>query len=84
MPGRIVNMSSASGKIAGPFMGAYCASKFGLEGLSESLRRELRLFGITVIIIGPGAVATPICKEIRGGRDQSLSKHALRGGFGEV
>ena len=59
-PGRIVNISSASGKIAGPFLGAYCASKFGLEGLSESLRRELRLFGIDVIIIGPGAVVTPL------------------------
>ena len=38
----------------------YNASKFALEGLSESLRRELLLFGIDVIVIGPGAVATPI------------------------
>jgi len=59
-PGRIVNISSAGGKIAGPFTGAYSASKFGLEGFSESLRRELMLFGIDVIIIGPGAVVTPI------------------------
>jgi NAD(P)-dependent dehydrogenase (short-subunit alcohol dehydrogenase family) len=59
-PGRIVNISSASGKIAGPFGGAYAASKFGLEGFSESLRRELVLFGIDVILIGPGAVVTPI------------------------
>jgi NAD(P)-dependent dehydrogenase (short-subunit alcohol dehydrogenase family) len=59
-PGRIVNISSASGKIAGPFGGAYAASKFGLEGFSESLRRELMLFGIDVVIIGPGAVVTPI------------------------
>lgn len=59
-PGRIVNISSASGKIAGPFGGAYAASKFGLEGFSESLRRELILFGVDVIIIGPGAVVTPI------------------------
>jgi NAD(P)-dependent dehydrogenase (short-subunit alcohol dehydrogenase family) len=58
--GRIVNISSAGGKIAGPFTGAYSASKFGLEGFSESLRRELMLFGIDVIIIGPGAVVTPI------------------------
>ena len=60
IPGRIVNISSAGGKIAGPFTGAYSASKFGLEGFSESLRRELMLFGIDVIIIGPGAVVTPI------------------------
>ena len=59
-PGRIVNISSAAGKIAGPFTGAYSASKFGLEGFSESLRRELILFGIDVVIIGPGAVVTPI------------------------
>ena len=59
-PGRIVNISSAAGKIAGPFSGAYSASKFGLEGFSESLRRELMLFGIDVVIIGPGAVVTPI------------------------
>src|SRR6202047_3308820 len=59
-PGRIVNISSASGKIAGPFTGAYAASKFGLEGYSDSLRRELILFGIDVIIIRPGAIVTPI------------------------
>jgi NAD(P)-dependent dehydrogenase (short-subunit alcohol dehydrogenase family) len=41
-------------------MGAYNASKFALEGLSESLRRELMMFGIDVIIVAPGNVATPI------------------------
>ena len=59
-PGRIINMSSVSGKIGYPFVGAYAASKHGLEGFSETLRRELMLYGIDVIIIGPGAVATPI------------------------
>jgi NAD(P)-dependent dehydrogenase (short-subunit alcohol dehydrogenase family) len=59
-PGRIVMMSSIGGKNAFPFMGPYSASKFGLEGLSESLRRELMVFGIDVIMIRPGAVATPI------------------------
>ncbi len=59
-PGRIVMMSSIGGKNAFPFMGPYSASKFGLEGLSESLRRELMIFGIDVIMIRPGAVATPI------------------------
>ena len=59
-PGRIVNMGSVGGKIAAPFLGPYAASKFALEGLSESLRRELMLFGIDVIVIGPGVVATPI------------------------
>jgi NAD(P)-dependent dehydrogenase (short-subunit alcohol dehydrogenase family) len=59
-PGRIVNISSTSGRIAGPFTGAYAASKFGLEGYSDSLRRELFLFGIDVIVIRPGAIVTPI------------------------
>jgi NAD(P)-dependent dehydrogenase (short-subunit alcohol dehydrogenase family) len=59
-PGRIVNISSVGGKNGSPFIGAYAASKHALEGFSESLRRELMLFGIDVIIIGPGAVATPI------------------------
>jgi short-subunit dehydrogenase len=53
-------MSSVGGKSGSPFLGAYAASKHGLEGLSESLRRELMLYGIDVVIIGPGSVATPI------------------------
>jgi NAD(P)-dependent dehydrogenase (short-subunit alcohol dehydrogenase family) len=60
VPGRIVMMSSVGGRNGSPFIGAYNSSKFGLEGFSESLRRELMLFGIDVIIIAPGVVATPI------------------------
>lgn len=59
-PGRVVNISSVGGKQAAPFIGPYAASKFAIEGMSESLRRELLLFGIDVIIIGPGAVKTQI------------------------
>ncbi|MEI9991771.1 MAG: SDR family oxidoreductase [Rhizomicrobium sp.] len=59
-PGRIVMISSVGGKNANPFMGPYSASKFGLEGMSEALRRELMIFGIDVIVVAPGAVATPI------------------------
>ncbi len=59
-PGRIINISSTGGKQGGPFLGAYSASKHGLEGFSESLRRELMLYGIDVIIVAPGSVATPI------------------------
>ena len=59
-PGRIVNISSVGGKNANPFMGPYCTTKFGLEGLSESLRRELLPFGVDVVVVAPGAVATPI------------------------
>ncbi len=58
-PGRIVNISSVGGKMGPPFLGAYAASKHGLEGMSESLRRELLLYGIDVILIRPGYVNTP-------------------------
>ena len=59
-PGRIIMISSVGGQNASPFMSPYNASKFALEGLSESLRRELMPFGIDVIIVGPGAVRTRI------------------------
>ena len=59
-PGRIINISSIGGKLAAPFLGAYAASKHGLEGMSESLRRELMLYGIDVILVAPGYTNTPI------------------------
>lgn len=58
--GRIVMISSVSGDNGSPFVGAYAASKFALEGYSESLRRELMLFGVDVVIVAPGSVKTPI------------------------
>jgi NAD(P)-dependent dehydrogenase (short-subunit alcohol dehydrogenase family) len=59
-PGRIIMISSVGGQNGAPFVGPYAASKFALEGYSQSLRRELMLYGIDVIVIGPGAIATPI------------------------
>jgi NAD(P)-dependent dehydrogenase (short-subunit alcohol dehydrogenase family) len=58
--GRIVMISSVAGKNGNPLSAAYSASKHAIEGLSESLRREMMLFGIDVIIVAPGAVKTPI------------------------
>lgn len=58
--GRIVNISSIAGKISSPFMGPYCASKFALEGVSDSLRREVRRHGVQVSIVEPGPIDTPI------------------------
>jgi NAD(P)-dependent dehydrogenase (short-subunit alcohol dehydrogenase family) len=57
---RIVMVGSIGGRIASPMAGAYHASKFGLVGLTDSLRSELAPFGIGVVLIEPGAVATPI------------------------
>jgi NAD(P)-dependent dehydrogenase (short-subunit alcohol dehydrogenase family) len=68
-PGRIVMISSVAGKSGGPFTSAYAASKHAIEGLSESLRRELMLFGIDVIIIAPGPVKTPIWSKGREAAD---------------
>lgn len=57
---RIVNISSVSGKNGTPFLGGYCASKHAIEGFSESLRRELNLYGMKVSIVAPGSIKTPI------------------------
>lgn len=59
-PGRIVNISSASGWITAPFMGAYSASKHALEALTQGLRRELKVYGIEVSSIAPGFVRSRI------------------------
>ena len=59
-PGRIVNIGSTAGRIGIPFFGAYAASKHALNGLSESLRRELLIYGIDVITVVPGPVKTAI------------------------
>jgi NAD(P)-dependent dehydrogenase (short-subunit alcohol dehydrogenase family) len=61
--GRIVNIASIAGKIGQPFAGAYVASKFALEGLSEVMRRELNLYGIGVVMVAPATVDTPIWDE---------------------
>ena len=63
-PGKIINISSISGELGMPFMAAYNMSKFGLEGFSESLRRELMLFGIDVVVVAPGPVKTPIWTKV--------------------
>jgi NAD(P)-dependent dehydrogenase (short-subunit alcohol dehydrogenase family) len=58
--GRIINITSTSGKIGAPFLGAYTASKHAMEGLSECLRRELMPYGIDTIVVAPGPVNTAI------------------------
>jgi NAD(P)-dependent dehydrogenase (short-subunit alcohol dehydrogenase family) len=62
--GRIVNMSSLAGRAALPFMGPYAASKFGLEAISDSLRRELSPFGVDVIVIEPGNIQSKIWDKV--------------------
>jgi NAD(P)-dependent dehydrogenase (short-subunit alcohol dehydrogenase family) len=61
--GRIVNISSIGGRTALPLFGPYAASKFALEAMTDSLRRELRGTGVRVSAIEPGAIATPIWRK---------------------
>lgn len=59
-PGRIINITSVGGRVASPFLGAYTATKHANESMTDSLRRELVVYGIDAISVGPGAVRTPI------------------------
>ena len=65
--GRVINMSSMNGTLAMPMVGAYSASKFALEALSDTLRVELRPWQLPVIIIRPGQVRTSIFSKMRDG-----------------
>jgi len=84
--GRIINISSIGGRVAVPMVGPYNASKFALEGLSDALRRELRPWGMHVVLIEPGAVATPIWAK-SADRALELERNAppeVRERYGEV
>jgi NAD(P)-dependent dehydrogenase (short-subunit alcohol dehydrogenase family) len=59
-PGRIINITSVNGKIAVPFLGGYVAAKHAFDGLSDTLRIELQIYGIDVIIVAPGMIKTAI------------------------
>ena len=58
--GRVVNVSALGGLVAFPTYGPYAASKFALEAFSDALRREVAGFGVTVVVIEPGTIATGI------------------------
>ena len=58
--GKIINITSLAAQMALPFRGVYCASKFAVEGFSESLSQELRGSGVQVVIVEPGDVRTEI------------------------
>ena len=67
---RIVMVGSIGGRIAGPVLGPYHAAKFGLVGLTDSLRAELAPFGMHVVLVEPGVIATPIWRRGLGTNDQ--------------
>jgi NAD(P)-dependent dehydrogenase (short-subunit alcohol dehydrogenase family) len=71
--GKIINMSSISGRFGFPGLSAYVASKHALEGYSESLRLELKPFGIDVILVEPGSYRTSIWQSVE---NVSLKEHS--------
>ena len=71
--GRMVNIGSIAGRSALPFTSPYCSSKFALEGITDSLRMELRQWGISVSIVEPGAVRTPIWEKSLADANEALS-----------
>lgn len=79
--GKVINISSVGGKYGAPFMGAYSASKHGVEGMSDSLRRELLPYGIDVVVVGMATFLRGVPKqwsaksEAELHRDRSLSEN---------
>jgi NAD(P)-dependent dehydrogenase (short-subunit alcohol dehydrogenase family) len=73
---RIVAISSVSGKIAAPLIGAYAASKHALEALCDSLRCELMIHGIDVVVVEPGPIATPIWRKALAGAQERYAATA--------
>ncbi|MCC5635061.1 SDR family oxidoreductase [Nostoc sp. CHAB 5844] len=77
--GRIINIGSVSGKISSPFFSALCASKFALEALSDSLRMELHPWGIEVILIEPGSIASAAPDKVEASLQKKLANMSPTG-----
>lgn len=74
--GRVVNISSVSGGLSAPYLGAYSASKFALEAITDALRLELRTWGIGVSSVEPGPIDTPIWEKSTRTGDQMTERLA--------
>ena len=68
--GRVCFVGSVSGRMGSPLMGPYAASKFAIEGIAQSLREELRPWGIAVSVVEPGPIKTPIWEKGRAYADE--------------
>ena len=80
--GKIINISSVSGRRAHPFVAPYTASKFAVEAFSDALRREMLLYGVDVILIEPGPIKTAIWDKVPDLDDNEFTgsdyEHSLR------
>jgi len=72
--GRIIFMGSVAGRLAVPFIAAYSASKFALRAISDAMRLELRSAGVSVSLVEPGNVKTPIWRKGRDSRNELLRR----------
>jgi NAD(P)-dependent dehydrogenase (short-subunit alcohol dehydrogenase family) len=72
--GRIVFMSSVSGRVATPYTGAYAASKYALEAVADALRIELRPWSIPVSLIEPGSIDTALWQDAETTLDEGIAK----------
>jgi NAD(P)-dependent dehydrogenase (short-subunit alcohol dehydrogenase family) len=82
--GCIVNVASVAGKIATTPLGAYSASKFALEALSEALAQEVKPFNIRVAIVEPGIIDTQMARDIKTGGDSIYPQVRRFGGLFEA
>jgi NAD(P)-dependent dehydrogenase (short-subunit alcohol dehydrogenase family) len=73
--GRVINISSLCGRLALPLLGPYSASKSGLDAFTDTLRREVGMYGVTVVSVHPGAVATSIWDKSRS--DGEARRHTV-------
>ena len=80
--GKIINISSVSGRRAHPFVAPYTASKFAVEAFSDALRREMLLYGVDVVLIEPGPIKTAIWDKVPDLDDNEFTgtdyEHSLR------
>ena len=73
--GRIINISSGSGRVTRPFMAPYSASKYAVEALSDGFRRELSDFGIEVTVIEPGPIKSEIWNKAKADAETQVNKY---------
>ncbi|QUQ63257.1 SDR family oxidoreductase [Kutzneria sp. CA-103260] len=71
--GRVINISSVGGRVAMPTYGPYAGTKFALEAVSDSLRRELAPLGVPVVVIEPGAIRTDMASRVVAATNQAAA-----------